>query len=369
MSAKPILHNVRILDFTRVLAGPYATRLLADFGAEVIKVQPPGLPEREDEFARKYDKTWNRNKRGITLNMNKPEGIGLAKKLIGISDAVVENFTPRVMENWGLDYVKLKKIKPDIIMVSMSAMGQQNPHRDYTGYAPTVQALSGLTALTSFPGKAPAGPGFSYADHIAGLYASLGLLAALEARNKTGQGQHIDISEVAVLQGLLKEKDLKQAPDGVYQCKDGKWAAVSIITEEDWGGLKRVMGSPAWAEETRFKIADGRQKNRGELEERLTAWARWFTAAELTALLQSNHVPAGRVQDAADIAKDRQLKARGFFVKKGVLTDASPIKMDNVKAAYKRKAPAAGQDNAYVYGKLLGLSQQEMAALKETGVI
>ena len=160
MTNRPILFNIRILDFTWVLAGPYATRLLADFGAEVIKVQSPVTPAEDDAFARGYYNTWNRNKLGITLNLNKPEGIALAKKLVGICDAVVENFTPRVMANWGLDYANLKKIKPDIIMVSMSVMGQKSPQRDYVGYGPTVQALSGMTGLTSFPGKPPIGPGF-----------------------------------------------------------------------------------------------------------------------------------------------------------------------------------------------------------------
>ena len=131
--------------------------------------------------------------------MNKPEGVALAKRLVAICDAVVENFTPRVMANWGLDYENLKKVKPDIIMVSMSLMGQKSPQSYYSGYGPTVHALSGMTWLTSFPGKPPIGPGFSYADHVAGLYASIALLGALEERRKTGKGQHIDISETEVM--------------------------------------------------------------------------------------------------------------------------------------------------------------------------
>ena len=145
MFDKPILHNIRILDFTWVLAGPYATRLLADYGAEVIKIQPILPPEGDDAFERGYYNTWNRNKLGITLNLNKPEGITLVKKLVKVCDAVIENFTPRVMANWGFDYEKLKKIKPDIIMVSMFAMGRQTRESHYTGFAPTVHALSGMT--------------------------------------------------------------------------------------------------------------------------------------------------------------------------------------------------------------------------------
>ena len=158
MATQPILHGIRILDFSWVLAGPYATRLLADFGAEVIKVQPL-LPEAEDKFSQGYYNTWNRNKLGITLNLGKPEGIEIAKKLVKISDAVVENFSPRVMVNWGLDYPELRKLKPDIILLSMSVMGHTGPWRNYTGFGPTVQAFSGITYLTSYPDQPPLGIG------------------------------------------------------------------------------------------------------------------------------------------------------------------------------------------------------------------
>jgi crotonobetainyl-CoA:carnitine CoA-transferase CaiB-like acyl-CoA transferase len=357
-----ILHNIRILDFTRVLAGPYVTRLAGDFGAEVIKVAAPRQPEREEAFALNYDKTWNRNKLGVTLNMNKPEGIGLAKKLIAVCDAVVENFTPRVMENWGLDYPNLKKLKPDIILVSLSAMGHHSPRRDYVAYAPTVHALSSLTALTTLPGQPPLGPGFSYADHIAGLYASLGLLAALEERRKTGEGQHVDISETAVLQGLLKAPGIKEF-EAVYECKDGRFCAFSVGKGE-WEALKQAMGGPPWFDELKNS-----PEKRAALEQRIQAWAKWFTAAEFMKLLEQNGLAAGVLQDAAAVAKDPQLKKRGFFIKKDKLTDASPIRMSETGAEYKRGAPEVGQDNNYVYGKLLGLSKQEIAALKENGVI
>jgi crotonobetainyl-CoA:carnitine CoA-transferase CaiB-like acyl-CoA transferase len=180
-----VLKGIRILDFTRVLAGPYATRLLADFGAEVIKLQPR-LPPEEDDFARGYDNTWNRNKLGITLDMSRPDGIALARKLVAVSDAVVENFTPRVMANWGLDYENLKKTNPDIIMLSLSTMGGSGPWRDYTGFGPTIQAFSGLTHLTSYAGGPPLGPGTAYADHVGALFGCLALLGALDYRRRRG---------------------------------------------------------------------------------------------------------------------------------------------------------------------------------------
>jgi benzylsuccinate CoA-transferase BbsF subunit len=390
MTDQPILHNIRILDFTWVLAGPYATRLLADFGAEVIKVQPLLSSEADDAFSRGYYDTWNRNKRGITLNLNKPEGVALAKRLAGICDAVVENFAPRVMANRGLDYNNLKKVKPDIIMLSMSVMGQTGHQRDYVGYGPTVQAFSGMTYLTSFPGKPPLGPGFSYADHIAGLYASIALLGALEHRRRTGEGQYIDISEAEAMTGLLggaildytargKEPEPTgnnsplATPHNVYPCRgENRWCAIAVFTDEEWRGLKRALGNPSWAEDVRFATLAGRRENIDELDRQIATWTQERTAEEVMSRLQENGVAAGAVQDAADLAGGPQLKERGFFVNKpeiGKFVDATPIRLSQSPAEYNRAAPSQGQDNDYVYGKLLGMSEKEMADLKEKGVI
>jgi benzylsuccinate CoA-transferase BbsF subunit len=372
-----ILSGVRILDFTWALAGPYATRLLADFGAEVIKVQSPLMEAENDAFTRGYYNTWNRNKLGITLNLNKLEGVALAKRLVTVCDAVVENFSPRVMSNLGLDYANLQKIKPDIIMVSMSVMGQKS---NYSGYGPTVHALSGMTYLTSFSGQPPIGPGFSYADHVAGLYASIRLLGALEERHKTDRGQFIDISEVDIMKYLLADAEelepagngLSQAaPHNVYRCQGDRWCAIAVFTEEEWRGLKKAMGNPAWLGDKKFTTLSGRLKNRDELDKFITTWTKKHTAEEVMSLLQKNGVPTGIVQNAADLADNSHLQSRGFFIKDSriPLVDAVPIRMSAVKAVYKKAAPSPGQDNNYVYGKLLGISKEEMTKLKDRGVI
>jgi crotonobetainyl-CoA:carnitine CoA-transferase CaiB-like acyl-CoA transferase len=378
---QPVLHNIRILDFTWVLAGPYGTRLLADFGAEVIKVQPLLSSETDDEFSRGYYNTWNRNKLGITLNLNKQEGIETAKKLVSVCDVVVENFTSRVMVNWGLDYENLKKLKPDIIMVSLSLIGQTGPRKDYTGYGPTVHAFSGLTYLTSFPGQPPMGPGFAYADHIAGLYASLAVLGALERRRRTGEGQRIDLSEVAVMKSLLDSLapepggnlSTTATPHGVYPCK-GKdhWCAIAVYNNAEWQELRQAFGNPDWAREKKFATLSGRLKNRYELDNYISAWTKRHTAADVMDKLQANGVVAGIVQDAADLIKDPQLKARGFFIDRpeiGKLVDASPIRLSASPAGYSRSAPTQGRDNDHVYGKLLGMNKKKIAALKKKGVI
>ncbi|MBA7654831.1 Succinyl-CoA:(R)-benzylsuccinate CoA-transferase subunit BbsF [subsurface metagenome] len=387
-----ILHNIRILDFTWVLAGPYATRILADFGAEVIKVQPL-MSESGDKFDRGYYNTWNRNKLGITLNLNKPQGLALAKRLVGISDAVVENFTPRVMANWELDYPSLKKLKPDIIMLSISTMGQTGPWRDYVGFGPTVQAFSGITYLTSFPGKPPLGLGTSYADHIAGLIACLALLGALEYRQRTGEGQYIDVSQVeamssllgsAVLDYTLNGKEVKPvgnssthaAPYGVYRCRgDDRWCAIAVFNDEEWEGFKRALGNPIWTEDKRFATPASRLENSDELDRLVEEWTGKHMAEEVMALLQEQGVAAGVVQDASDLANNPQLRARGFFIELDhpelgkTISDATPIKLSDTPARYSRAAPVQGQDNDYVYKQLLGMSEDEVAELKQQGVV
>jgi benzylsuccinate CoA-transferase BbsF subunit len=378
MTNQGILKNIRILDFTWVLAGPYATRISADFGAEVIKVQPL-LPQEEDAFARGYDNTWNRGKRSITLNLNSPEGIALAKRLVGLSDAVVENFTPRVMANWGLDYENLKKIKPDIIMLSLSTMGKTGPRKDYTGFGPTVQAFSGLTHLTSYPDGPPLGPGTAHADHVAALFAGLALLGALEYRRRTGEGQHIDISQVEAMASLLGDAFVspkETAFQGVYRCRgEDRWCAISVSTEDEWRGFKKALGNPPWAEDERFATLANRIENKKALDKLIGERTQKHSTEEVMVLLQKQGVVAGVVQDARDLARDPQLKHRGFFVELDhpemgkTISDATPIRLSDSPPGYNRPAPLLGQDNDYVYGELLGLSKGEIKRLKEQGVI
>jgi benzylsuccinate CoA-transferase BbsF subunit len=378
MTNQPVLEGIRILDFTRVLAGPYATRLLADFGAEVIKIQPR-LPREEDDFARGYDNTWNRNKLGITLDMSKPNGIALARRLVALSDAVVENFTPRVMANWGLDYQNLKKIKPDIIMLSLSAMGGSGPYRDYAGFGPTIQAFSGLTRLMSYPGGPPLGPGIAYADHVGALFGCLALLGALERRRKTGEGQHVDVSQVEAMASLLGDAFIppeETAFQGVYRCRgQDRWCAITIASDEEWRSFKEALANPTRAEEERFTTSASRLENKPALDELIEGWTKTHTAEEVMALLQKNGVAAGVVRSAADLAGDPQLKERGFFIELDhpemgrTVSDASPVRLSGTPPGYSRPAPLPGQDNGYVYGELLGLGEAEINSLKGQGVI
>ncbi|MEE9609838.1 MAG: CoA transferase, partial [Desulfatiglandales bacterium] len=349
---KGILDGIRVLDFTWVLAGPYATRILADFGAEVIKVQSKTTAGSAESNLSGYFNTWNRNKRSITLDMSHPEAREMASKLAAISDVVIENFSPRVMANWGLNYEKLKDVKADLIMVSLSAMGQSGPWRDFVAFGPTIQAISGLTYLTSFTEDSPMGPGYSYADPIAGLYTTLAVLAALENRDRTGQGEYIDISEHEALCTLLgpalldvsfndrallpqgnRSDHLPAAPYGCFRCLGtDRWCVIAVFSEEEWQALCNAMGKHDLICEEKFSTLSKRKANREELDKLIGTWTASHQAERLVGLLQEKGVPSGVVQNAEDLAKDPHLAARKFFVQLehpvlgSTTSDTSPIK-------------------------------------------
>jgi benzylsuccinate CoA-transferase BbsF subunit len=390
-----ILSGIRVLDFTRVLAGPYATRILADFGAEVIKVQSGKTSTGAESNVTGYFSFWNRNKRSITLDMSFPEAKELAIKLTKRCDVVIENFSPRVMSNWGLNYELLRKVKPNVIMVSMSTMGQTGPWRDYIGYGPTLQALSGLTYLTSFDQDVPVGLGFPYADMIAGFYAALGVLGALEHRDRTGQGQYIDLSEYEVacstiastlLDALINEKEvppqgnrsdhIPAAPYGCYRCAgEDRWCVIAVFEEDEWKALCGVLGHPSWTKEERFSTFSNRKRHEEELNQRLEQWTLLHSPEEVVDLLQVAGIPAGVVQSAEDLAKDPHLAARGFFV--GVrhpvlgeiFSDAPPIRFIGSPPICWKAAPLLGEANRYVYLELLGMSEDELSSYLQRGII
>jgi len=390
-----ILSGMRVLDFTWMLAGPYATRTLADFGAEVIKIQCAKTLGGVEYNLGGYFNTWNRNKRSITLDMSHPEAREIALRLTEISDVAIENFSPRVMSNWGLDYDSMKEVRPDLIMASMSAMGQTGPWKDFVAYGPTVQALSGLTYLTSFHQDAPMGLGYSYADVIAGLYAGLAVLAALEYRDRTGEGQYIDISEYeaactligpTLLDVSLNDNEslptgnqgdhLQAAPFGCYRCLGtDAWCVIAVFNETEWQALCRVMNHPEWTVQERFSTMSKRKIHAKELDNMLEEWTKRLSPFDLVKLLQEEDVPAGIVQNAEDIALDPHLRARDYFVglEHSVLgmtfSDASPIRLSDKASAGWKAAPLLGEDNRYVYMELLNFSESKLTSYIEKGVI
>jgi len=390
-----VLSGLRILDFTWMLAGPYATRIFADFGAEVIKVQSKKAARGVESNLAPYFNTWNRNKRSISLDLSHPEAREIVLKLTAKCDVVIENFSPRVMPNWGLDYKKLKERKPDLIMLSMSAMGQGGPWKDYVAFAPTLHSLSGLTHLTSFEKGAPSGPGYAYADIVAGLYAAFAVLAALEYRDRTGWGQYIDLSEYeaictlmgpSLLDSSVNDREIQPqgnspdhiaaSPYGCYKCSgEDRWCAMAVSKEEEWRSLCRVMNYPDWMKDERFATAARRKENRKDLDELLTQWTIQHTAEEAVGLLQGAGISAGVVQNAQDLSRDPQLKARNFFVQLEhpilgkTISDRSPIRFEEDLTVGWEAAPQLGEDNRYVFLELLGLTESELSSYTEKGII
>jgi crotonobetainyl-CoA:carnitine CoA-transferase CaiB-like acyl-CoA transferase len=390
-----ILKGLRVLDFTWVLAGPYTTRILADFGAEVIKVQSLKTAKGPESNLTGYFSTWNRNKRSITLDMSYPEARKLMLNLTGISDVVIENFAPRVMANWGLGYEKLKEANPQIVMVSMSAMGQTGPWKDYVAFGPALQALSGLTHLTSFDGDQPLGMGYAYGDHVIGLYGALAVLAAIENRSRTNSGQHIDLSGYEALCTLMgptildvslnqtpvcpqgnRSDHIEASPCGCYPCRGtDRWCVISVSTEDEWEALCRAMGCSDLLNDARFRTLSGRRSHAEHLDELIRQWTSSRTPEEVTALLQKAGVPAGVVQNAEDLARDPHLSERQFFIplKHPVLgwtrNDRSPIRFKDDETVNWKAAPQLGEDNRYVFRELLGLSEEEYLHYREKGLI
>jgi benzylsuccinate CoA-transferase BbsF subunit len=379
------LSGLRVLDFSWVLAGPFATRLLADFGAEVIKIQPL-LPEAEDTFSRAYYNAWNSNKLGLSLDLSRPEGRNIARRLVKICDIVVENFSPRVMNNWGLDYAALQQIKPEIIFLSLSMMGHTGPWRDFSGFGPAVQAFSGFTYLMGDSQKGLTGPGYAYSDHVAGLYGALAVLGALEYRDCSGQGQYIDLAQNEAMLSLLADQilvyqgavpnDPEGAPQGVYRCQgDDRWCAISVLDEKDWQTFKQALGCPAWGDQQYFKTRKDRIENAIQLDRYISEWTCLHRAEELAAGLQAVGIAAEVVKNSADLALDPHLIKNGFFVhleqsgKAESVGGASPVHLSETPARYKFAAPLKGQDNIYVLNQLLGLSTQEIRELERDKVI
>ena len=390
-----ILEGVRVLDFTRVLAGPYATRILADFGAEVIKVQSKKTATGAEANDSEYFNNWNRNKKSITLDLSHRKACDIALQLISLSDVVIENFSPRVMANWGLHYEKLNAIKPDLIMVSMSAMGQTGPWKDFVAFGPTLQSLGALSYLTAYDDTLPVGPGYAYADTVVGLYGALAVLTGLENRARTGQGLFVDLSgyeAVCTLNGPLfldlfanhrtvqpsgnRLGHIPAAPYGCYPCSGtGRWCVIAVFSDREWEELCKVMEEPDWSKEERFSTLDRRKEESEGLDELIGHWTSENEAETLAHLLQQKGICAGVVQSAEDLANDPQLLARDFFVHLDhpvlghTVSDGSPIRFRSHSSFSGKASPSLGEDNHDVYRKLLGMTEKEVFDYIKRGII
>jgi len=410
------LQGIRVIDLTKIVAGPNATRMLATMGAEVIRVEwhdqraldmlravRPAVPGGDPESVNRSGLFNNINpgKYGVTLNMSLPQGRELFKRLAAKASVLCENYSPGQMESWGLDYPALREINPSLIYLQITGMGKSGTYKSYLSVGPTAQALSGLTHMSGLPEPMPpAGWGYSYLDHSTGYYGAILVLAALLKRRRTGEGCYIDLSQTetgimlsgtAALEAQLTGQPTRRhgnrmqaaawAPHGAYPCRGSdEWIAIAVQTDQQWQSLVAEMGSPEWARSSRFSTAADRKSNEDELDRRMAEFTRPQDRYELMERLQRLDVPSGAVQKSNDrVERDPQLKARGYFVPlphseigtwpiEGFPAKFSTMPVD-VGGLPGRGAPLMGEDNDHVYGDILGLTPAEIAALKEDWII
>ena len=386
------LEGIRVLDFTWVVAGPVATRILADQGAEVIKLERKPGPLGSRQTGLQGD--LHRNKRSIAVNMGTPRGVEIARRLAQLSDIVMDNFSARVMRGWGMDFASLSQVKPDIICLSMSGLGHTGPRSSYVSYGPTLQALAGFTLLMADRNGAPAGYGYSYADMSGGYTGALAALIALWHRRRTGRGQFVDLAQFEAVVSVAgpalldiavnsreqtapgyRSQEAPAAPHGIYRCRprdddDDRWLAISVKSQAQWDGFVAAIGSPAWAFEAKFRTLYLRMRNSMELDAHIAHWSAGQDAEAAMGRLQRARVAAGVVANGADIcARDAQLQARGFWgtvpLPNGTTTQVTgiPMKLSATPGSIRTPSPVIGEANDYVLGELLGMSRAEREAL------
>ena len=416
------LEGVRVVDFTWVRAGPWATRWLGALGAEVIKVEwplnergrttgapPPGIKSTLNT-ASNFNDT-NANKKGITVNLRSERGLGLIKQLISKSDIVVENFSARALKSWGLGYEEMCKLKPDIVYVSQSGFGHTGRHSNYLTMGPIAQAFCGLTFLSGLPGEAPAGWGWSYLDDTGGMYIAFSTMTSLYRRNMTGQGQHVDLSQMimgATLNGsamldasvngrpsqregfppgnrahwpgtpmLNNYRGPTTAPHNAYRTNGGgynDWCAITCFSEDEWRRLVGVMGSPQWATAPKFDTLVSRLKNQEELDQGIQAWTLTLEKYDLMEKCQAAGVPAMPVQSTENrVEHDPQLRHREIFQEMehpelGLRKfQNAPFKLSETPALMMQPSPLIGQHNQEVFEGILGLSHEDFSSGYEDG--
>jgi benzylsuccinate CoA-transferase BbsF subunit len=398
------LADVKILDFTWVMAGPAATRVLADYGATVVRIESsrrldtgrtigpfhdgqPGL-EHSGLF-----QNLNAGKLGLTLDLAQDAGRAVALDLVRWADVVTESFSPKAMRAWGFDYVSLRQVKPDIIMLSTCLMGQSGPLAQFAGFGNLAAAIAGFFSLTGWPDRPPAGPFGAYTDYVAPRFTAVAILAALDYRRRTGQGQYIDQSQAEsalhfltpalldyTVNGRCQERignvDAHLAPHGVYPAAGtDRWLAIAVRDDAQWQALCEVMGRPELGQDRRFATSTARLAHRDALDLILTAWTQEHDAHVAEAVLQVRGVPASVVQNSQELSNDPQLLQRGHLVQlphplHGTTTvEGSRFKLSRTPAHVECAAPTLGRDNQYVLETILGYSAERIAALTAAGVL
>lgn len=395
------LEGVTVLDLGTFLAGPCTTTFLGDFGAEVIKVEQPGVGDALRQWGGEqggHSAFWaqeGRNKKSISCNLRDPEGQELIRRLVVKCDIVVENFRPGTLERWNLGYEDLKQVKPDLIMVRVSGYGQTGPNASKPGFARVGQAYGGLTYLAGEEGGPPLTPGSTtLADYITPVFAAFGAMLALRHRDRTGQGQVVDASlfesvfrildslcidygREGYIRGRTGRFGARYAvPHGQFPCKDDKWIALGCTTDRMWQRFCKAVGRDDLANDERYATVAGRLEHRAELEAIVDSITRQYDRDELLAILDEGEVAAGPVYSIADIFEDPHYWAREAIIKvqdpvlgELFMPGVFPKLSETPGRVQHPGVPVVGQHNEEIYGGLLGLDDAELERLRAKGVI
>ena len=402
------LSRYRVVDFGTAWAGPMAAQLLADLGAEVIKVESRermdglrlGRPIVGDDIAGGDRGLWpelqpvfhgiNRNKLSVTLNLKTDAGLALVRDLLARSDVAINNYSPGVLERLGLSYPELRQLRPDIILVSMPAMGESGPLRDVLAYAPIIQALSGLMSVVGYSEDEPLVGELQapWSDVVAAIHAALAAVAALRHRNLTGRGQYIEVAQLEATTSMLGEAFLEQqmtgaaptprgnydpayAPHNNYPCAEpDRWVAVAVGSDEEWAQLCEAMGNPSLSEESKFATLSARLENIAELDTLVSGWTGQHSAQEVTDTLQRHGIAAMPVMNIEDQFLDPHLQERQAYLevehpRVGIeWLYGMPWLLSGAEAGIRRPAPLLGEHNHYVFRELLGLPAGEIERLQ-----
>ena len=393
------LAGVRVADFSVHAAGPFAGLMLAELGAQVIKVESSArldITRRPHAMYGKPPSSFeqiNASKMSVCLNLKEPRAVELALELVAVSELALENFRPGVMQRLGLSYEAMKEVRPDIILVSLSSNGQTGPESNYAGYAPMFAALGGLGHLTGYADGPPVELRHAM-DHTGGMLAAFAAVAALSARQRTGLGQHVDVSVRDLAASFIGpelldvamnsrephrqgNRDQSAAPQGVYRCKgEDEWVSISVASEAEWEGFVAAIGSPAWAAGDGFGDAFRRWKRHDELDALVEEWTLRHTAAEATAKLQGHGVAAHPSLSPDAMMQDAHLQARGAFpvVRNSDTGERQravtpPWRFSETPARIDGWTPDLGQHNMEVFSGILGLAPEEVRELEESRVI
>lgn len=393
------LAGIRVADFSVHAAGPFAGLMLAEMGAQVIKVESSArldITRRPHTMYGKPPSSFeqiNANKLSVCLNLKEPRAVELALELVAASQLALENFRPGVLQRLGLGYEAMKEVNPDIILVSLSSNGQTGPESNYAGYAPMFAALGGLGHLTGYEDGPPVELRHGM-DHTGGMLAAFAAVAALSALQRTGKGQHVDVSVRDLATSFIGpelldvamnsrdphrqgNRDPSAAPQGVYRCGgEDEWVSISVASEAEWQGLVRAMGSPDWATGDRFGDAFRRWKGHDELDRLVEQWTILRSAAEATQLLQSHGVAAHQSLAPDAMMQDTHLQARDAFplvsnadTGEQQRAVAPPWRFSETPAAIDQWTPTLGQHNQDVFVGILGLPPDEVSELEAAKVI